>query len=314
MMKRRNFVFVLAPAILRGATLTPKQRVDRAIAGQEPDSTPVSLWHHFHLESQGPGAHARRTLEFHRKAQTDLVKVMSDFPYPKPAGAWWEGKVVDSPFAPQVEALGQIRDGLRGQAHFVETIFNPWNVAEKLSSKEEILKTMRQQPQRLLDALEVIARSEANHVKRALGAGASGVFLAIANAQSDILTLDEYKKFSEPFDRIVLTAASGAPLNVLHLHGPKVYVDHFLKGWLGAAINYSAAETGVSLARVRSTFPGLVLGGIDHRDYRLRTVDQLRVAAALAKKEAGLRLVVTPGCSVPDESTDAEIAKLRASV
>ncbi len=42
---------------------------------------------------------------------------------------------------------------------------------------------MREQPQALLDALGVIAKSEANHAARALATGASGIFLAIANAQ-----------------------------------------------------------------------------------------------------------------------------------
>jgi hypothetical protein len=32
---------------------------------------------------------------------------------------------VNSPFPEQLRALELIRDGLRGQAYFVETIFNP---------------------------------------------------------------------------------------------------------------------------------------------------------------------------------------------
>ncbi len=110
---RRGFLAGLAPAFLRGAALTPRQRIDRVLHGEISDRTPISLWHHFGLEKQGPAAHARRTLEFHRTAQTDLVKVMSDFPYPKPAGKWWELKPLDSPFAPQLQALGMIREGCK---------------------------------------------------------------------------------------------------------------------------------------------------------------------------------------------------------
>ena len=65
---------------------------------------------------------------------------MSDFPYPKPAGKWYELKVESDPFPRQIKALDLIRDGLDGRAYFIETIFNPWNVAEKLSSKEELLR------------------------------------------------------------------------------------------------------------------------------------------------------------------------------
>ena len=136
--------------------------VYRALAGKAVDRSPFSLWHHFGLEKQGPRAHAEATLKFHRDYGTDLIKVMSDFPYPKPSKPW-DLKEEKSPFAPQLEALRIINQGLGNKAHFVETIFNPWNVAEKLSSKEEVQRLKRDQPQKLLDALNVIARSEANH-------------------------------------------------------------------------------------------------------------------------------------------------------
>jgi hypothetical protein len=101
---------------------------------------------------------------FHRQFHTDLGKVMSDYPVPKPDGKWHELKVVNNPFPEQLRALELIRDGLRGHACFVETIFNPWNVAEKMSSPEEVLRLKQDSP-------------------KALAAG--------------------YARFSEPFDRLV---------------------------------------------------------------------------------------------------------------
>jgi uroporphyrinogen decarboxylase len=313
MLSRRHFLATPAAALLGAAGLTKKERVNRALAGQTVDRLPFTLWHHFGLEKQGPVKFAEATLNFHRRFATDLVKVMSDFPYPKPAGAWTNLKVEASPFAVQVHALEIISDGLRGSAHFLETVFNPWTVAEKLSSKEEVMRLKNEQPQKLLDALEVIAKSEANHAKLALKAKASGIFLAIANAQEGILTPDEYKKFSEPFDRMILKAADGAPLNTLHLHGETVYVSHFL-GWPAAAINYGDVETGFSLAKARASFGGLLLGGTDERNYRSRTVDQLKADAARARQDAGAKLVFTPGCSVPNDSTPDELLRMKAAV
>jgi|SRR5207302_6194430 len=82
--------------------------------------------------------------------------------------------------------------------------------------------------------------SEARHAKKAVATGAAGIFLAIANAQDGILSEADYAKFSEPFDRMILQAVNTAPLNTLHLHGDKVYLQRFFKGWPAAAINYSA--------------------------------------------------------------------------
>lgn len=295
------------------ARLTSRQRVERALAGQEVDRPPLSLWHHFGLEKDGPAAHAKATLAFHRQFGTDLVKVMSDFPYPKPAtGAWFELKKEANPFPAQLRALEAIRQGLHGDAWFVETIFNPWNVAEKLSSPEEVQRLKREQPQRLLDALEVVARAEASHATRAVAAGASGIFLAIANAVPAVLTPDDYARFSEPFDKIVLQAVRRAPLNILHLHGDTVYLDRFYTGWPAAAISYSTHGTGVGIAALRQRYAGLIVGGIDETKYRTLEEATLRAQAEAARTQAGAKFLLAPGCSVPDDSTPAELSRLRA--
>jgi uroporphyrinogen decarboxylase len=322
-MTRRTFLTVsagmlAAPPAVAGqpgrAALSPRTRIDRALAGRDVDRPPISLWHHFGLEQEGPARHAQATLAFHRDYRTDLVKVMSDFPFPKPGGAWHEVRALDDPFPQQIQALTAIRDALQRSAHFVETIFNPWNVAEKLSSPAAVQQLRAEQPQRLVDALEAIARSEATHARRAMNAGASGVFLAIANAQPHVLSPDDYARFSEPFDRMILDAVKDAPLNVLHLHGDAVYLDRFVRGWPAAVINYSANGTKVGIDALRKTFDGVIAGGIDETQYRTLDVAALRRQAEAARAQAGARFILTPGCSVPDDSTPAELRKLSQAV
>jgi uroporphyrinogen-III decarboxylase len=97
----------------------------------------------------------------------------------------------------------------------IETVFNPWNVAQKLSSKEEVLRLKQEKPQALLDALDAITQSEVAHAKRALAAGASGVLFSIANANSQELSVADYEKFSRPFDKRFLEGISGARLNFM---------------------------------------------------------------------------------------------------
>jgi uroporphyrinogen decarboxylase len=314
MTTRRQFLAgaaaLAAPAILRGEAISPRERVDRVLRGDDVDRPPFSFWHHF-LDKDKPGeAHARVTLEFHRKFRTDLVKVMSDYDYPKPAGLWYEPKVEEDPFPRQLHALGVIRDGLAGEAYFLETIFNPYKVAENLSSPDAVRELMQKNPQKLLDALEVIARSEANHARQAAQAGAAGIFLAIANAEPQVMSEADYTKFSDPFDRMVLGAVDGLPLNTLHLHGDKVYLDHFWKGWPAVAINYSTATTGVPMSEARAKFSGVLLGGLDEVNYRSLSTDDLKRQWKLAQQQVGRGFILTPGCSVPNESTDAELSRL----
>ncbi len=289
--------------------MTSKARVDCALAGTEADRVPFTFWHHFGLEKLPGEKQAEATLDYHRRFRTDLVKVMSDYPYPKPAGKWYELKLEANPFPKQVRALELIRKGLGGEAYFVETIFNPWNVAEKLSSPKEVMELKERDPKALLAALHTIAESEAKHARKALDAGAAGIFLAIANAQDGIMTREDYRRFSEPFDRMIMKAAAGAPLNVLHLHGDKVYLDLFTAGWPTGAINYST-HTGVAVAEMRRKYAGVLMAGLDEVNFRTLRESDLRGQWQNAQQQAGKRFILTPGCSVPNDTTDPEHLRL----
>ena len=311
MLTRRAVLLGAAGAAAHGQMkLSARERVDRALRGQDTDRLPFTYWYHFGLEKQPPEKFAEATLSFHKRLRTDLVKVMSDFPYPANTSV-----VHDNPFPAQLKALEIIRSGLGGEAHFVETIFNPWNVAEKLTSKEEVQRLRRDEPQRLMDLLERIGRSEANHARRAIEIGASGIFLAIANAQHGILTPEEYRKFSEPSDRMVIDAVASAPLNILHLHGDKVYLHAFTsRPWPAAVINYSVHGTGVSVADLRTRFGGVIMGGLDEVKFRTLTRGDLLKQTRITREAAGKRLILAPGCSVPNDTTDEELLRLNRSL
>ncbi len=291
----------------RMPAMTSKERIERALSGGDTDRPPFSFWYHFRLHEHPGERHAQATLDFHRKFRTDLVKVMCDFRYPDRLGSL---AVRDNPFPEQIRALQIIRDGLGGEVPFVETVFNPWNQAEKISSKQEVQRLKREEPQKLLDALEIIAKSEVNHIRRALELGASGIFLAIANAGDGILSREEYARFSEPFDRMVLDAARSAPLNILHLHGSDIFLDLFYEGWPVAAINYSHRTTGVPIAKFRERYKGVIMGGLDEVDFRTSSEESLRAQWLAAREAAGPMFIAAPGCSVPDNTTDEEGLRL----
>ncbi len=312
-MLRRDFLLSAAAAAVpaRATALTRKERVDRAVRGADVDRPPFTLWHHFGLKTARE--HADRTLAFHKKYRTDLVKVMSDFPYPKPSGKWYELKPLENPFPEQIRALELIRDGLNGDAYFIETVFNPWNVAEKLSSPGDVRRLKDENPTALLSALDAITQSEIAHAKRAFAAGARGILLAVANANGKEMTVADYARFSAPFDRRIL-AEAGAPLNVLHLHVDRPYLDP-LQDFPAPVVNYSLHVTGIPISEMRRQFPrSVMMGGIDEVHYRDLTIDQIRTQWHEASRQAGSRFILTPGCSVPNDSSAAELARMAEAV
>jgi uroporphyrinogen decarboxylase len=305
---RRTFVAgSVCAAVLRGATLTPRERVDRALAGKDADRPPATFWYHFLDQDASGSDHARKTVEFHRKFHTDIVKVMSDYPFPKPAGQWYEVRRVDNPFPRQIEALREIKERLGGEAYFLETLFNPYNVAEKLSSKETVERMKRDDKDRLLAALDGIARSEMAHAKRAIEAGASGIFLAIANSADP-----DYGEFSEEFDEMVLDAAAGARLNVLHIHGDKIDLAPFYDS-NAAVINYSIHGTKIPFSDTRQRWKGVLMGGVDENEFRKLGAAEIRKEVDEARRQAGPKYFASGGCSVPNDTSDAELsAAMRA--
>lgn len=309
-MNRRQFVFGAAAAFApRNVAMSSKDRINRVLEGKTPDRAPYTFWHHFHDEKLPGSKHAALTLEYQQRYKLDLVKVMSDYPYPKPAGAWWEQKLQRRPFPAQLEALELIRDGLGGQKHFIETVFNPWNQAVKSSSKEEVLRLMQEKPQALLDALETIGKSVALHAMAAIEAGASGIFLAVDNAQKGYLTIEQYRKFSEPFDRMILEAVSDAPLNTVHVHGDDAYMPEFWQDWAAGVLSYSAHGTKVSIRTAHRKFKGIVMAGLDEKTVMTaspRDVDLMMVEARSAEP----KWICAPGCSIPDDSSDADQQRL----
>jgi hypothetical protein len=54
----------------------------------------------------------------------------------------------------------------------------------------------------------------------------------------------------------------------------------------------------------------VIAGGIDEVNYRTLTSDELRRQWQAAAQAAGRKFLLTPGCSVPNDSTGAELARL----
>jgi uroporphyrinogen decarboxylase len=98
------------------------------LRGQDLDRPPFTFYHHY----KRPTAQleAQDHLEFHRAYKTNIVKVMNDFDYPRSTtGKWYELKPLDSPFPDQLATLKLVRDGLNGDAYFIDTIYGPYMTA-----------------------------------------------------------------------------------------------------------------------------------------------------------------------------------------
>jgi uroporphyrinogen decarboxylase len=303
--------------------LSKTERVKATLQAERIDRLPFTFWHHFGLEKLPGEKHAEATIAFYRKFDVDLLKVMSDFAYPLPEGVekieasddWRRLEPLKNPFPEQIKALRLINKDLKGQAPFVETIFQSWTVAEKLSSKKTLAQLKTEDPKLLKNVLRVISESQANHARLALDVGAAGIFLAVAAADDFVMDPQEYLKMVRESDLIILDALKDRSyLNILHVHGKKPHLDTLVT-YPVQVLNYSLHETGTSLALARRKFTGTLMGGLNEAKIATQPGEELNAGireAALAMQRR--RFILSPGCSVPNDIADEPLLMVKEIV
>jgi uroporphyrinogen decarboxylase len=306
--------------------LSHKERVDRALRGQEVDRPPFTFYHHY----KRPTARqeAQDHLDFHRAYKTDIVKVMNDFDYPSSAtGKWYELKPLDSPYPEQLATLKDVRDGLNGDAYFIDTLYGPYmtamilyqsqarfaNLPKSDEAKDEQIKRLHQFQQQNPDAwhtaLEAITQSTVNHIRQAKEIGASGALVSVFNAESKFGSVEDYRKYTRPYDKRVFEALADTKLTVLHLHYlERPYLDLFTD-FNAPVVQYSVKTSGIAIFEVRQHYRQPILGGVDEIDFRQLTTSEIRRQWTDAREQAGPMYIAAPGCSVPNDSTSEELAR-----
>ena len=342
-MKRRDFLsgaaaaagFALSKPALAGksgsAVLSHKERVDKALLGQDVDRPPYTFYRHYGRPTAR--LEAQDHLELHRTYKTDIVKVMNDFEYPKSTtGKWHELKPLDSPYPKQLETLRLVRDGLNGDAYFIDTLYGPYMTAMILfqsqpqfanRKKSDELETQqikslgefqKQNPDAWHGALDAITQSTINHIRKSKEIGASGALVSVFNAESKFGSVEDYQKYTRAYDKRVFDALAETKLTVLHLHFlERPYLDQF-KDFNAPVLQYSVKVSGIPISEVRQKYSQPIFGGVDEIDYRKLTTEQIRTQWTEAKSQAGAKYIAAPGCSIPNDSTPGELAHFPKSL
>lgn len=324
-------------------TMTKRERLEAAIAGEAVDRPPVALWRHWPGDDQTPDGLAESTVRFQRQFDFDFVKVtpassfcLKDWgaedewrgnlegtrdythrPVRRPED-WTDLPVLDpreGVLGAQLECLRSIQSALDGGVPVVQTIFNPLAQAKNLAGNERLILHMRQHPDALRQGLEAITETTIRFVEAVQSLGIAGIFYAVQHARYGLLSEAEYQRFGRPFDLRILEVAQSSWLNVLHLHGLGVMFD-MVADYPVQVLNWHDRETGIALQEGQQRFSGAVCGGLA----RVATIVQGtpdRVASevqdALAQT-GGRRVILGTGCVVPVVAPWGNIQAVRQAV
>ena len=327
------------------ASLTKRERVFAALRGAEVDHVPVSAWGHDFLREWTAEGLAEATLDAYRRYDWDFIKVNPRASYYaedwgcryQPSGRadappQTLGVAVNSAadlrslrsldpsqgaYGEQLAALRLIREGLAGEAPFVQTVFSPLAVSSRLAgSHEPIRKYMEEAPQDLEAGLAVIAETLAAYARACLEAGADGIFFAgVEWGSRNYTSTEQYNRFGRPFDLQVLEAVQGARFNILHVCRNNNMLTDLLDYPVHAFHWATTGTDNPSLTDILSRTDKAVMGGVSHDSAILSNRPEEVAAEARAAIEVtgGRRFLLAPGCSIAPQTPEANLRAMIAA-
>ncbi|HEU4371742.1 MAG TPA: uroporphyrinogen decarboxylase family protein [Methylomirabilota bacterium] len=316
--------------------MTKRERVLAAVARRSVDRPPVAFWRHVPEVDHTAEGLASAMLDFQRRWDLDLVKVMSSGVYcvedwgcrvayaGSPFGAkqctehavktrddWARIGPLDpgaGALGRELEAVGLIRKERADDAPILHTLFSPLTIARKLAG-DRVRDDLRANEAVVRPALEAITQTMVLYARAALEAGADGLFFATQAGTPEFITAEEHARWDAPYARRVLEAVQGvAALTLLHLHGKDIYFDQ-LTALPVEAVNWHDRLTAPSLGDGQRRFGGAVVGGLGENT-TLRRGPLGAIVAEVGdalRQTAGVGVIVGPGCVLPLDVPDAHL-------
>ena len=308
------------------AEMTKRERIKAALAGETVDRVPIAFWRHWPGDDQKPDSLAMVALDFQLRYDLDFIKVpvssvycvedygvthtykgsyMGDREYLERAVKRVEDwdhilplDVHKGTYGWSLEALRKIMEQKETDTPVIFTMFNPLAMAAYLAGDETLLVHLRNEPQRVLRALDALAETSARFVRAALAEGCDGVFLSTRFASYELMNEEEYRRFGRPGDEAVLQSASeGGWFNVFHLHGQHpMFIP--LSDYRVQAVNWHDRTAWPGLAEGAKLVRHAVMGGVEQfKTLHLGSAEEVRAEVRDAIEQMhGQRLIVTTGC------------------
>lgn len=314
--------------------------------GASVDRPPVSLWRHFYKDEDNLDKFVEMMVGWQKHYDWDFMKINPrasyhyepwgvvmrpspdrdtkaeriGFPIQKPID-WLKVvpiHVAHPLFDFQLKAISRIRKEIRKPFRITMTVFNPISIlGDMVPNEETLLTSLREHPELLHSALRSVTDTFVKLVHEFRNAGADGIFFATTQwASADRLTVEELHRFALPYDREVWNAVGDNAFNILHVCDRKIYLAEY--GDFSADLtNWDVSLPGnPTMKEGHAILKGPVLGGILHetellKDSPEQITDKVR---RLVDTHREIPYSVGPGCAIPVNTPDVNVAAVRAAV
>jgi len=327
-----------------GDQMTKWERLRAAIRGEQTDRTCVALWKHFPVDDMTAEGLAQVSLDFQKRFDWDLVKFTPTGTYgvmdwgtvtewqPNNMGVrnavkfaitkpedWRELPKLDASqgfYGQQNKALDITARSLGNTVPILQTIFSPLTTARKMAG-DRVFTDMRLHPELFKAGLETITEVTIQFAEEAVKAGAHGMFFATQNGSYRVVSEAEYNEFGAEYDLRILNAIKDkVEFMLVHIHGEDTMFK-LLTDFPVNMANWHDRITAPTLREGRNIFSGLVCGGINEWNTLVSGTPseiELEVKEAISQTEGGNRLMIAPGCVVPQHASNENMMVVRKAV
>jgi uroporphyrinogen decarboxylase len=285
------------------------------------ERSPVLLWKHFRVDE--PRRLAELTVAFQRRHRLAAAKLMPDIPILFPDFSLSSfSQIAHLRRFGDVRTVGRAADYLAAAAHarslldrqetLLATVFSPLALVGLWCGPEAIPELAAAPRAVAHEVLWALSQLVARLSSACVDAGADGVYYSCWG--QDLLSEAEYAELGTPYDLAGLRGAERARVRILHLHGAVMRPPSRYREYPVEVVGWSELGSSLGLVEGATHLPGrLIMGGISELQAGPPGEEERRHIGELLER-LGDRLVVAPGCSLPDGTTEETLDGLRELV
>ena len=261
--------------------MNKKERISAAFAGKEVDYVPSAFWFHFPDDRFYGDKAVEAHLDFYRKTDVDLLKVMNEHQYQfdipiKTPSDWKKLKpfpIKNSFYQDQLYIIKKISDCLGGEVPLLATIHGVFASAfhgsklpgETIAGKNYVTNHLKEDPEAVSQGLATVADSLAELSLACLEAGADGIYYAALGGEECRFSEETFLKYIKPYDlQILKTVQERCQFLVLHICKERIRLPLYAD-YPADAVNWAVHDCGYTLKDGRDIFKRTILGGLDDR-------------------------------------------------
>lgn len=304
--------------------MNKRSRLEQTLLGQPSDRTPAALWRHFGGDDQRAADHAHAVLWYQSQFEWDFVVAVPSNVYSVSSYGLqdtWTGDASGQrlivqpliqrslqwtelrPLDPLRGEIGKLHDALSLMSDVLQSngtpllpiIYSPLAQALRLAGRDQLLRHLRTQPDRLRSGLNTLTETTLRQLDSLRRLKIDGICYVVEMADTSSLSEAEYLSFGLPYDSKIMDALSRQWwLNILHIAGESPMLRLFVN-YPMQALQWDASKEHPALDEGLRLWHGAVVGGLSCRnDLLLGTPHVVRDSARRAMQiSTGRRLILS---------------------